>query len=191
MQITRKKDKRTVSAFTHKLADIPSGVTVSVASLGGSILREGTPIAKGGDSGLNQVVKVAALSEATTEDAAVYSVAKGHHFKVGDVVMLETGAKASAIVSIAPNTDKVSDDITVTATLGNAEAGACLYQAKVASTTTTSAFKYKAYALVGESYDVIGGDNLMINVVTIGQIREANIPAIGEVKSQVSGITFI
>ena len=60
IQIQRKKDKRVVKAFTHKLADIPGGVTVSAADLTQAVLHEGTPIGKDAN-GLYHVVKVAVV----------------------------------------------------------------------------------------------------------------------------------
>lgn len=191
LTIQRKKDVRQVSAFTHKLADIPNGVTVNSAELASSILQEGTPIGKDAN-GLYHVVKVAILTAANTT-GAVYTVKKGHDFKVGNYVMSATGAKAYAIASIATNaTDATSDDITLGTTIGTAAKGACLYEAAAESATTTSAFKYDAMALVGESYDVEQLTNHLVNAITIGQIRESNIKAVGAlVKAKVPGILFI
>ena len=44
LQIERKKDNRVVKCILHRVADIPGGVTVKVANLGGTALFEGTPI---------------------------------------------------------------------------------------------------------------------------------------------------
>jgi len=189
--IQRKKDVRQVPAFTHKLADIPNGVTVNSSELASSILQEGTPIGKDAN-GLYHVVKVAILTAANTT-GVVYTIKKGHYFKVGNFVMSATGAKAYAITSIATNaTDATSDDITLGTTIGTASKGACLYEAAAESATTTSAFKYDAMALVGESYDVEQLTNHLVNAITIGQIRESNIKAVGAlVKAKVPGILFI
>lgn len=192
LKIDRKKDNRVIRAFTHKLADIPNGITVSAADLTQKVLHEGTPVGKD-ENGLYHVVKVAVLSADATETATAYTVKKGHNFKVGDVVMLATGSKAYTITEIATNADDAtSDDLTVDTTLGTAaKAGDSLYLAAKAG-ASGSAFKYAPVALVGESYDVDELSNHIVNAWTIGQIRESNIPPIGaEVKAKLTGIQFI
>lgn len=192
LKIDRKKDNRVIRAFTHKLADIPNGITVSAADLTQKVLHEGTPVGKD-ENGLYHVVKVAVLSADATNTATAYTVKKGHNFKVGDVVMLATGSKAYTITEIATNADDAtSDDLTVDTTLGTAaKAGDSLYLAAKAR-ASESAFKYAPVALVGESYDVDELSNHIVNAWTIGQIRESNIPPIGaEVKAKLTGIQFI
>ena len=208
LKIDRKKDNRVIRAFTHKLADIPNGITVSAADLTQKVLHEGTPVGKD-ENGLYHVVKVAVLSADATNTATAYTVKKGHNFKVGDVVMLATGSKAYTITEIATNAnDATSDDLTVDTTLGTAakagddltvdttlgtaaKAGDSLYLAAKAG-ASGSAFKYAPVALVGESYDVDELSNHIVNAWTIGQIRESNIPPIGaEVKAKLTGIQFI
>lgn len=192
LKIDRKKDNRVIRAFTHKLADIPNGITVSAADLTQKVLHEGTPVGKD-ENGLYHVVKVAVLSADATNAATAYTVKKGHNFKVGDVVMLATGSKAYTITEIATNADDAtSDDLTVDTTLGTAaKAGDSLYLAAEAG-ASGSAFKYAPVALVGESYDVDELSNHIVNAWTIGQIRESNIPPIGaEVKAKLTGIQFI
>ena len=83
LRIQRKKDNRVVKCVLHRVADIPGGVTVKVADLGGNALFEGTPLGKGAN-GVYQVVKTAQIVTAAAADATTYDVAKGHHFKVGD-----------------------------------------------------------------------------------------------------------
>lgn len=192
LKIDRKKDNRVIRAFTHKLADIPNGITVSAADLTQKVLHEGTPVGKD-ENGLYHVVKVAVLSADATNTETAYTVKKGHNFKVGDVVMLATGSKAYTITEIATNADDAtSDDLTVDTTLGTAaKAGDSLYLAAKAG-ASGSAFKYAPVALVGESYDVDELSNHIVNAWTIGQIRESNIPPIGaEVKAKLTGIQFI
>lgn len=192
LKIDRKKDNRVIRAFTHKLADIPNGITVSAADLTQKVLHEGTPVGKD-ENGLYHVVKVAVLSADATNTATAYTVKKGHNFKVGDVVMLATGSTAYTITAIATNADDAtSDDLTVDTTLGTAaKAGDSLYLAAKAG-ASGSAFKYAPVALVGESYDVDELSNHIVNAWTIGQIRESNIPPIGaEVKAKLTGIQFI
>ena len=47
LRIQRKKDNRVVKCVLHRVADIPGGVTVKVADLGGNALFEGTPLGNG------------------------------------------------------------------------------------------------------------------------------------------------
>lgn len=192
LRIEKKKDNRVIRAFTHKLADIPNGITVSAADFTQKVLHEGTPVGKDAN-GLYHVVKVAVLTADATNTATIYTVKKGHNFKVGNVVMLAPGAKAYTITAIATNADNAtSDDITVDTTLeAAAKAGAAIYEAAKAG-ASGSAFKYEPVALVGESYDVEALGNHIVNAWTIGQIRESNIPAVGaEVKAKLTGIQFI
>lgn len=192
LRIDRKKDNRVIRAFTHKLADIPNGITVSAADLTQKVLHEGTPVGKD-ENGLYHVVKVAVLSADATNTATAYTVKKGHNFKVGDVVMLATGSKAYTITGIATNaSDATSDDLTVDTTLGTAaKASDAIYNAAKAG-ASGSAFKYEPIALVGESYDVEALSNHIVNAWTIGQIRESNIPPVGSaVKAKLPGMVFI
>lgn len=192
LKIDRKKDNRVIRAFTHKLADIPNGITVSAADLTQKVLHEGTPVGKD-ENGLYHVVKVAVLSADATNTATAYTVKKGHNFKVGDVVMLATGSKACTITEIATNAiDATSDDLTVDTTLETAaKAGDAIYNAAKAG-ASGSAFKYEPIALVGESYDVEALSNHIVNAWTIGQIRESNIPPVGSaVKAKLPGMVFI
>lgn len=197
LKIDRKKDNRVIRAFTHKVADIPNGITVSADDLTQKVLHEGTPVGKD-ENGLYHVVKVAVLTDDATKSATTYTVKKGHNFKVGDVLMLAPGGAAYAITAIATNSgdgskgDGSKDDLTVGTTLGvAAKAGDSLYLAAEAG-ASGAAFKYAPVALVGESYDVDALSNHIVNAWTIGQIRESNIPPIGaEVKAKLTGIQFI
>lgn len=192
LKIDRKKDKRVIRAFTHKLADIPDGITVASADLTQNKLLEGTPVGKDTE-GLYHVVKVAVLTTAATTTTTDYPVKKGHNFKVGDFVMFKEGGKAYAITAINTTGSSVQDTITVGTTIGvTAKIGDVLYQADKEAAGTTSAFKYEPVAIVGESYDVEQLANHVVNAWTIGQIREANITPVGpSIKAKLTGIQFI
>ncbi len=192
LTIRKKKDERVIRAFTHKLADIPDGITVSVKDFTQKKLAEGTPVGKDSD-GLYHIVKVAVLTAAATATATTYNVQKGHNFKVGDFIMLKEGGKAYAITAIDTTTNSTNDVITVGTTLGVTGAiGDAIYQAAAESAGTSSKFLYEPKALVGESYDVEELSNLIVNAWTIGQVKEANIPGIGSaVKAKLPGISFI
>ena len=119
------------------------------------------------------------MSEAATNTATTYKVAKGHHFKVGDFVMFKTGAKAYAITAIDTSA-LTHDTLTVGTTLGAAvEPGTAIVQA-AAATADASAFKYRPVAMCGDSYDVESLSNLAVSAVTIGQFKESITPALSD-----------
>lgn len=195
LKIDRKQDKRVVHACTHMLADIPNGVTVCSSELvAGGILQEGTVLGGKDAAGLYHVVKTARLHEDATEATTDYKVKKGHHFKVGDFVMLKVGAKAYAITKI-DTSDAVYDKITVGTTLGEEAKvanGAALVLASAESADTTSAFKYVPKAMTGDSYDVEALNNHFVTAVTIGQFKESVIPAVSDdIKAALPGISLI
>lgn len=191
LQITRKKDTRVIRAFTHKLADIPNGVNVATADFTQTSLKEGTPVGKD-SNGLYHIVKTATLAANASNSAITYTVKKGHNLKVGDFIFAVIGGKSYAITDIATNeTDSTLDDITVGTTLGVAlSTGAVLVQG-AASGASAGAYKYNPVGLVGESYDVEALANRPANVVTIGQVKEACIPALGIVADALKGIVLI
>ena len=195
-QIERKQDQRVVRAFSHKVADIPNGGTIASDELAGAILYEGTVVGKGSD-GMFHVIKTATVKVAAGSDATTYTVAKGHHFKLGDVVMAKNNAKAYAISAIAENsTDKTCDDITVATTLGVAvNPGDALVLAAKAG-ASGSDFKYAPVGLVGESYQLKGTNfstpNIWVNIVTIGQVKTNMIPACPAfLQNAIKGVVFI
>lgn len=81
LTIKRAKDNRVVKCILHRIADIPGGVTVLVANLGGSSLFEGTPIGKG-KNGAFEVCKTAQVITKADAAAKTYEVAKGHHSRL-------------------------------------------------------------------------------------------------------------
>lgn len=176
LKIDRKQDVRTAHACTHNLADIPNGVTVSAADLvAGGILPEGAYIGVD-EAGLYHLVKTAKLTEAATATATTYKVAKGHHFKPGDFIASDAGAKAYAITSIDTSSDPTYDTITVGTTLGaSLKAGDALVQAKAED--TKAEFKYAPKAVLGDSYPVKALSNHLAAAVTIGQFKAALSPA--------------
>lgn len=153
LTIERKTDNRAVKCMLHKIADIPGGVTVSVANLGGSVLLEGTPLCVG-SGGLYNVVKtgkvVTAYSSGTTLD-----IAKGHHFKAGDKIANEAATMYATITAIDKTTHPGKDVVTlasgfsgtlavgaliilVTATENAAVTHGAVVQGAVSSTSATS-----------------------------------------------------
>lgn len=186
MQVKRKKDSRVVKCIVHRVADIPGGVTVETASLGGKALFEGTPLGKGKD-GLYNVVKTAQIVTAANSSATAYEVAKGHHFKAGDYFSAG-GANGQTIASI-DKSNPAKDVITLSATLGKAvNVGDTAFESAGANTT----LKVAPLTVAGSNYDVDpDGDNLWTDAWLIGTVREANAPAVTDaIKSALKGIVY-
>jgi hypothetical protein len=191
--IQLKKNDRVVRCFTHKLADIAGGVNIATSDLTQDTLPEAVAIGKD-TNGLFHVVKTAELAANATSSATTYTVKKGHNFKVGDFVMLATGAKSYAITAITTNIgNSAYDDITVGTTLGKAAtAGESIMQAN-AESSSASAFKYAPVALTGEGYDVKQGQNIFANAWLIGVVKEAalQLPLPAAIKNALTGIQFV
>ena len=155
-------------------------------------MQEGTALGGKDAAGLYHVVKTARLTEDATATTKAYKVAKGHHFKVGDFIMLKVGAKAYKITSINTS-ETLYDTINVGTTLGEAAtAGAALVLAAAESADTTSAFKYVPKAMTGDSYDVEALNSHFVTAVTIGQFKESVIPAVSDdIKAALPGISLI
>lgn len=186
LTITRKSDNRIVKCILHRVADIPGGVTVKVAEMGGSALYEGTPLAKGAD-GLYRVVKTAQIITEATADATQYDVAKGHHFKVGDYFATAT-CKGQQITAI-DKSNAAKDIITVGATLGaKITAGSCAYEAAGNNTT----LKYTPVAIAGTNHDVASDTNLFVDAWVIGVVYENNAPIVNDaIKSALTCVKYI
>src|SRR5574344_2858603 len=192
LTITKKQDKRIVTAFTHMLADIPNGVTVSEKDFTQPYLWEGTPV--GMDSnGLFHIIKTAEVAKVVGSSDTTITVKKGHNFRVGDNVFAVVGGKCYAIESITTNSEDADlDDIAVATTLGVGLAiGSVIYQGGETG-ASKGAFKYEPKALVGEHYDVDNLTNHFVNAWTIGQIREKNVktPLGSALKAAMKGISF-
>ena len=186
MTIKRKKDHRVVKCILHRTADIPGGVGVSVANLGGSSLLEGTPLGKGKD-GLFEVCKTAKVLTKAEADATTYEVAKGHHFKVGD--RFATSDCDGQVISAIDRNDEAKDVITVQATLGKVvKAGDCAFESKGANTT----LKVTPIAIAGSNEDVENGENLWVSAWVIGVVQEGNAPAVNEtIKTALNGVVYV
>lgn len=191
MQIFKKTENRQVNAFVTKLEDIPGGGAIAVSDLAQAEVLDGTPVGVD-NNGMYHVIKTAKLTADVTNVATEYPVAKGHNFKIGDVIALAKGAKASAISAINTSAE-THDTLTVTATLGTAATtGKVIFQAAAATTGADSAFKYNPVGLVGTGFDIIPGDNHSSDIVVRGSVKEALIvPIHAEIKSALSLIRFV
>lgn len=186
MNIKRKKDNRALKCILHRTADIPGGVGVSVANLGGSVLSEGTPIGKG-SNGLFEVCKTAKVLTMAQANATTYEVAKGHHFKVGD--RFATSNCNGQVITSIDKSQESKDVITVQATLGKSvNAGDCAFESKGADMV----YKVTPIAITGSSEDVVSGDNLWVSAWVIGVIREDNAPAVSTaIKTALKGVIYV
>lgn len=186
LTIRRKTDKRVMKCILHRTADIPGGVGVSVANLGGEALLEGTPLGKG-ENGLYQVCKTAKILNQAEQNATTYDVGKGHHFKVGDRFAVNdcNGQPITAI----DKSDDAKDVITVQATLGKVvKAGDCAFESKGANTT----LKVTPIAISGSNEDVENGENLWVSAWVIGVVQGGNAPATNDViKSALKGVVYV
>lgn len=185
LKIDRKADNRVVKCILHRVADIPGGVTVSVANLGGSAILEGTPLAKG-TNGLFVVCKTATIIAKATATATTYDVAKGHHFKVGDRFATD-GANGQAITAI-DKSNPAKDVITVGTTLGaEITAGTTAFE----SSGTNKTLKNAPIAVAGSNYSV-NGENLFVDAWVMAVVRESNAPATpNAVKTALHHIAYV
>ena len=186
LTIKRKNDKRVVKCVLHRVADIPGGVTVKVANLGGSALFEGTPLGKGSD-GLFEVCKTAQIVTEATATATIYEVAKGHHFKVGD--RFATDSCNGQTITAIDKTDTAKDVITLDTTLGAiVKSGTCAFQSSGANKT----LKVSPVAIAGSNEDAESGENLFVSAWVIGVVRESNAPIVNDaIKSALKGIVYV
>ncbi len=189
LQIKRQADSRVVRSILHRIADVPGGVTVNIAELGGSALIEGTPLAYSATDGLYHVSKTALIVADAANDATTYHVAKGSHFKVGDKFATE-GANGQAITAI-DKTNASYDVITVGTTLGVAITAASKTVA-FESAAGNKVVKYAPTVVAGSSYDVVSGDNLFVDAWVIAVLRTSIAPVVNAtVTATLTGINYI
>ena len=186
LTIKRSKDNRVVKCILHRIADIPGGVTVHVANLGGSALFEGTPLAKG-SNGLYEVCKTAQILTNAANDATTYDVAKGHHFKVGDYFAV--GNNNGQQITAIDKSNAAKDVITLGTTIGAAiTSGAVAFQTTGANKTV----KNTPVAIAGSNMDVDADTNLFVDAWVMGVVREGNAPVVTDAaKTALKGIIYV
>ena len=186
LTIKRAKDNRVVKCILHRIADIPGGVTVKTANLGGTALFEGTPIGKGKD-GVFEVCKTAQIVTKAEESATTYEVAKGHHFKVGD--RFATDACNGQTITAIDKSDVTKDIITVDTTLGAVvNAGTCAFESSGANKT----LKVVPIAIAGSNEDVDEKSNLFVSAWVHAVVRESNAPIVnGAIKNGVKNVSYV
>lgn len=186
LTIKRAKDNRVVKCVLHRIADIPGGVTVKVANLGGTALFEGTPLGMGAD-GLWNVCKTAQVITEANNAATTYEVAKGHHFKVGDR-FATADCNGQTITSI-DKSDPAKDVITVGTTLGaTVKAGTCAFESSGANKT----LKVSPTVVAGSNMDVEPGSNLWVDAWVIGVVKKANAPIVNAtIEAALKGVVYV
>ena len=186
LTIKRAKDNRVVKCILHRIADIPGGVTVKTANLGGTALFEGTPIGKGKD-GVFEVCKTAQIVTKAEANATTYEVAKGHHFKVGD--RCATDACNGQSITAIDKSDATKDIITVGTTLGAVvNAGTCAFESSGANKT----LKGVPVAIAGSNEDVDANSNLFVSAWVHAGVRESNAPIVNDaIKNGVKNVSYV
>lgn len=186
LTIKRAKDNRVVKCVLHRIADIPGGVTVKVANLGGTALFEGTPLGMGAD-GLWNVCKTAQVITEANNSATNYEVAKGHHFKVGDR-FATADCNGQTITSI-DKSDPAKDVITVGTTLGaTVKAGTCAFE----SSGANKVLKVSPTVVAGSNMDVEPGSNLWVDAWVIGVVKKAVAPIVNTtIEAALKGVVYV
>lgn len=186
LTIKRAKDNRVVKCVLHRIADIPGGVTVKVANLGGTALFEGTPLGMGAD-GLWNVCKTAQVITEANNSATNYEVAKGHHFKVGDR-FATADCNGQTITSI-DKSDPAKDVITVGTTLGETvKAGTCAFE----SSGANKVLKVSPTVVAGSNMDVEPGSNLWVDAWVIGVVKKAVAPIVNTtIEAALKGVVYV
>lgn len=186
LTIKRAKDNRVVKCVLHRIADIPGGVTVKVAKLGGTALFEGTPLGMGAD-GLWNVCKTAQVITEANASATNYEVAKGHHFKVGDR-FATADCNGQTITSI-DKSDPAKDVITVGTTLGaTVKAGTCAFE----SSGANKVLKVSPTVVAGSNMDVEPGSNLWCDAWVIGVVKKAVAPIVNAtIEAALKGVVYV
>lgn len=188
LTIKGRKDSRVVKCVLHRVADIPGGVSINVANLGGSAILEGTPIAKGAN-GLYDVVKTVQVITNATSGATTIEVAKGHHFVVGDYIAFSSTNKGVAVTAI-DKSDAAKDVITIgTGLSAEVKPGAC---GVATASASTYAPKNTAIAVAGSNYDVRAGENVFVDAWVIGVVKEGSAPIVNQsIKDALSGVIYV
>ena len=186
LTIKRAKDNRVVKCILHRIADIPGGVTVKTANLGGTALFEGTPIGKGKD-GVFEVCKTAQIVTKAEANATTYEVANGLHFRVGD--RFATYACNGQTISGIDTSDATKDIITVGTSLGAVvNPGTCAFE----SSGANKVLKVVPVAIAGSNEDVDANSNLFVSAWVHAVVRESNAPIVNDaIKNGVKNVSYV
>lgn len=160
MTVKRRRDDNFPRVVVHKMADISGGVSVDTKELGGDILLEGTPLSAP-VNGICHAVKIARVVGDVGATEKSVKIAKGHNFRVNDVVMIDE-AKVATKISKIDDTAKDYDTITIKAELGELKKGSILVEAKEES-ANASELKYQPVAISGQKVVIVPKSNLIVD----------------------------
>ena len=174
MTVKRRRDDNTPRVVVHKIADIRGGVSVDTKELGGDYLLEGTPLSAP-ENGVCHAIKIARVVGDVQASETAVKIAKGHNFRVGDVVMVDEASIATKITKIE-TTAKEYDTITIKGALGELKQGSFLVEAKEES-TNESALKYKPVAISGQGVVIEPNSNLVVDAWMIAVTNGHPLPS--------------
>ena len=160
MTVKRRRDDNFTRVVVHKVADIRGGVSVDTKELGGNILLEGTPLSAP-VNGVCHAVKIARVVGDVGATEKSVKIAKGHNFRIDDVVMIDE-AKVATKISKIDTEAKEYDTITIKAAVGELKKGAILVEAKEES-ANASALKYQPVAIAGQNVTIEPKSNLVVD----------------------------
>ena len=187
LKISRNSDNRANKCVAHRVADIAGGVGVRTSNLGGKVLYEGTPLAKG-ENGLYEVVKTAKLVTNANSQATRLEIAKGSHFVVGDYIGFSSAVNGVQIAAI-DKSNASKDILTVASIAAELKAGAVGVE-----TTSTASYnpKLTAVAVAGSNNDVVAGEICYTDAWVIAVVNESNAPAVNDaIKSANPAIRYV
>ncbi len=184
LEIKGRKDSRVIKCIHHRVADIPGGVTIESALLGGTAVFEGTPLGPG-SNGLYRVCKTAQIVEAAAAGATTVKVAKGHHFKEGDYLATESenGIKIANIDKSNPTADVITLQSGV---VGAVAVNTCAFQSSGANKTLA----VKPNTIAGTNHDVEG--NVFEDAWCIAVVNASTCPIVNDtIKNALKGIHYV
>lgn len=160
MTVKRRRDDNFHRVVVHKVADIRGGVSVDTKELGGDVLLEGTPLSAP-VNGVCHAIKIARVVGDVGATEKSVKIAKGHNFRVDDVVMVDEAKVATKITKIDTEA-KEYDTITIKAAVGELKKGDVLVEAKEES-ANASALKYQPVAIAGQNVTIEPKSNLIVD----------------------------
>lgn len=185
MQNFKKTESAEKLVFVSKLETVPGGGTVAVKDLGGDRVYAGSPLYKD-DNGLYHVIKVAKVAETAASSATSIKIAKGSNLKAGDYLGV-AGTSGKQISAIDRDGSTSYDTVTLATTLGALTAGDLLEGVQ------SSNAGYAVAGYLGETFDILEGNNHLQSIVVRGTISEASLanPVTSRIKSSTPLVRFV
>lgn len=169
MTVKRRKENFLPSVIVHKIADIPGGVSIRTANLGGSYLLDGSLITAPDDKGLCDVLKTGRIIEVV--NGTTIKVNKYQNFKVGNLLQKQAGSVYT--ITKIDSTNAKFDIFTVkeTGAFVKGDEGSVFYEA----TDANGSFIDYPIGVTGTGVE-LNGENVIVDAVVIGVTHGANIP---------------